>query len=66
MMKTLQSLEIFSAFSEDLLKALSSFVKIETYNKGDLIFKEGDEGTAMYIIEKGQVEIRKKTLTEEI
>ncbi|MGD1969687.1 MAG: cyclic nucleotide-binding domain-containing protein [Desulfobacterales bacterium] len=63
MMKTLKSLEIFSAFSEDLLEALSSFVKIETYNEGDLIFKEGDEGTAMYIIEKGQVEIRKKDKT---
>ena len=60
MIKTLKSLEIFSAFSEDILESLTPYVKIETYNEGDMIFKEGDEGTAMYIIEKGRVEIRKK------
>lgn len=63
MIKTLKSLEIFSAFSEDILESLTPYVKIETYNEGELIFKEGDEGTAMYIIEKGQVEIRKKDKT---
>jgi CRP-like cAMP-binding protein len=63
MIKTLKSLEIFSAFSEDILEFLTPYVKIETYNEGDMIFKEGDEGTAMYIIEKGQVEIRKKDKT---
>jgi len=60
MIKTLKSLEIFSAFSEDILESLTPYVKIETYHEGELIFKEGDEGTAMYIIEKGRVEIRKK------
>jgi CRP-like cAMP-binding protein len=63
MIKTLKSLEIFSAFSEDILEFLTPYVKIGTYNEGDMIFKEGDEGTAMYIIEKGQVEIRKKDKT---
>jgi hypothetical protein len=38
-------------------------MKIETYKEGELIFKEGGQGTAMYIIEKGQVEIRKKDKT---
>ena len=63
MIETLKSLEIFSAFSEDILESLTPYVKIETYNEGDMIFKEGDEGTAIYIIEKGQVEIRKEDKT---
>ena len=63
MMKTLKSLEIFSAFSEDMLEALAPYVKSETYAQGVTIFKEGDEGRAMYIIEKGHVEIRKKDKT---
>lgn len=63
MMKTLKSLEIFSAFNEDMLEALASYVKSETYAQGVTIFKEGDEGRAMYIIEEGQVEIRKKDKT---
>ena len=63
MIKILKSLEIFSAFSEDILESLTPYVEIETYNEGDMIFKEGDEGTAMYIIEKGQVEIKKKDKT---
>jgi CRP-like cAMP-binding protein len=63
MIKILKSLEIFSAFSEDILESLTPYVEIETYNEGDMIFKEGDESTAMYIIEKGQVEIKKKDKT---
>jgi CRP-like cAMP-binding protein len=63
MIKTLKSLEIFSAFSEDLLEALVPYVKIETHDAGDTIFQEGDEGRAMYIVQKGQVEIRKKDKT---
>ena len=63
MIKTLKGLEIFSAFSEDMLEVLTPYVRIETFEEGDTIFKEGDEGTAMYIIEKGQVEIRKKDKT---
>ncbi len=63
MIKTLKNIEIFSAFGEDLLEALMPYVKIETVTEGDTIFREGDEGTAIYIIEKGQVEIRKKDKT---
>ncbi|MBW2486408.1 MAG: cyclic nucleotide-binding domain-containing protein [Deltaproteobacteria bacterium] len=63
MMTTLKSLEIFSAFSEAMLEALALYVKIETFEEGDTIFKEGDAGTAMYVVEKGQVEIRKKDKT---
>lgn len=63
MISTLKSLDIFKAFSEDILESLSPFVKTETYDEGDTIFKEGNEGSAMYIIEKGQVEIRKKDKT---
>ena len=63
MIETLKSLELFSAFSEDTLVSFKPYVTVETYNEGDVIFKEGDEGTAMYIIEKGQVEIRKKDKT---
>ena len=63
MIRILKSLELFKAFSEDILESLSPYVKIETYDEGGTIFKEGDEGSAVYIIEKGQVEIRKKDKT---
>jgi CRP-like cAMP-binding protein len=63
MIETLKSLELFSAISEDILESLKPYLKVETYHAGDMIFKEGDQGTAMYIIEKGQIEIRKKDKT---
>jgi CRP-like cAMP-binding protein len=63
MIKTLKSQEIFTAFSDDILESLTPIVKIKTYHAGDTIFKEGDKGTAMYIIDQGQVEIRKKNKT---
>lgn len=36
-----------------------------SFKKGEIIFREGDLGTEMYVIEKGKVEIRKKIGLEE-
>lgn len=34
----------------------------ETYSKGDLIIKEGDQGNKAFLINKGHVEVRKDTI----
>lgn len=36
-----------------------------SFKKGDVIFREGDLGTEMYVIQKGKVEVRKKIGAEE-
>jgi len=37
-----------------------------TYAKGEVIFSEGDQGDALYVIQFGQVKIVKRTPTTEI
>jgi len=37
-----------------------------TYSKGDIIFNEGDQGDALYVVQFGKVKIVKRTPTTEI
>ena len=36
------------------------------YAKGEVIFREGEKGDTMYVIQSGKVKITKKTAAEEI
>jgi len=40
------------------LKLLKYDDKFDSFNKGDVVFHEGDEGSSMYVIKAGQVELR--------
>lgn len=60
MLKKLKRFKILKVFNDAQLIELSEYISLENYNPSDVIFKEGDAGTAMYIIDKGDVEIRKK------
>ena len=43
-------------------KEILGFMKqteIETYEKGEILFQEGDSGNAMYLIDEGEVEVLK-------
>ena len=63
MIKKLKNIPLFSAFSEEELQELVPLVEAENYKAGEVIIREGDEGKAMYIIEKGFVEIEKQGRT---
>jgi len=40
------------------LKFLKYADKVETYHAGDVIFREGDPGTVMYVVKAGKVDLR--------
>ncbi len=63
MIEKIKNIPIFRAFPEEVLKELTSYIKLENFKEGDIIFSEGDEGNSMYIIEEGAVEIKKKDKT---
>ena len=47
---------------EELVKLLECFkAKIKTYSKGDLIIRQGDNITKLYLILNGNVNIEKDT-----
>jgi CRP/FNR family transcriptional regulator len=55
----LRNIERFSTVSEPVLHELSHFGRIATYKKGETLFFEGDECTALYLVMTGSVKIAK-------
>lgn len=64
MIEKLRDLAMFRAFADDTLAALADLVTERSFETGEALFEEGDEGEAFYVVDAGEVEIRKggKTL----
>ena len=56
-MKLLRSIPLFEALSDDDVGALAQTLERRTYQAGTLIFAQGDRGSAMYIVDSGDVNI---------
>jgi CRP-like cAMP-binding protein len=54
----LAKISIFENLQGDELEHLSTLLRSRRYAKGEVIFHQGDIGTALYILRKGQVAIR--------
>jgi uncharacterized membrane protein len=53
----LANIPLFESLTEDDLAALSGRLEQSDYAEGDVIFKQGHEGSSLFIIEDGGVEI---------
>ena len=56
----LRSIPLFSNLSNEDLKLIARRLYKESYAKDEYIFKEGDTGNTMYIVESGQVAVVRK------
>jgi hypothetical protein len=56
----LKKVPFFEKLEDSSLTRLEDVVNLITYNKGDIIFREGEVGDALYIIRTGFVKISKK------
>ena len=54
----LAQIPMFERVGREDLEHLSGLLQQKRYNKGDIIFHEGDVGTALVIVRKGEVAIR--------
>jgi len=54
----LSGISIFENLQAEELEQLSALLRSRRYSKGEVIFHQGDVGTALYIVRKGQVAIR--------
>jgi CRP-like cAMP-binding protein len=61
----LRRIHLFISLTDDELKQLAAYFKLVTFEKGQTVFQQNDEGDAFYVIEQGQVEISRVTLTGE-
>jgi CRP-like cAMP-binding protein len=57
----LKNTHLFAEVSEKGLQKISNYVKENSYNKGQIIFNEGEKGDTLHIIVKGRVKITKYT-----
>ena len=55
----LKKIAIFGGFDDDQLYKIFSILEEARYSKGDLIFKEGEAPTHIYLILKGRVEFKR-------
>ena len=59
----LKSLDLFKDTPENILADLAPLMKEMEYELGTEIFKEGDTGDCMYIIQQGNIKIHKGNTT---
>lgn len=65
MIKKLQNIPLFHNLDEGVLEKLSSIITECKFDEKEEIFKEGEIGDALFIIEEGEIEIRKLISEEE-
>ncbi len=53
----LANTSLFAQTPENVLASITPIMKEESYQPGDVIFRKGDLGTALYVIDTGQVSI---------
>ncbi len=57
----LKNIGLFGALSDDVLQHLTSVLTVETPEAGQVLFREGDAATAMYVVINGEVEVLKRS-----
>jgi len=57
MLQNLRRIPFFSSLPDTELRAISERLQRERYLKGQVIFSEGQEGDALYLIDSGQVKV---------
>ncbi len=53
----IRNLMIFAGLSDDELGIIAAQLELETYEKDDIVFNEGDSGSKFYIVDEGMVSI---------
>lgn len=64
--QTLLHTALFEHVPVDDARQLLPFLQHETFHKGEYIFHEGDEGTKMYIIERGRIKLTRESYDHRI
>ena len=53
----LRAIPLFRDFPDESLKSIAARLKRERYPQGAIVFRQGDAGDAMYLVESGQVQV---------
>lgn len=61
LVESLKKVQILAALKNDQLENLAKLVTTRTYNKGEVIIRQGDPGTGLFIILNGSVQVTLRT-----
>jgi CRP-like cAMP-binding protein len=57
----LRSIGLFGALDDDVLRHLASSLSVQAPEAGEIVFREGDDANAMYVVLRGEMEVLKKS-----
>src|SRR5690606_38778728 len=57
----LREIGLFGALGDEVLARLASTLTVITPGAGDVLFREGEEANAMYLVISGELEVRKRS-----
>jgi CRP-like cAMP-binding protein len=57
--ETLRKCELFSGLSDEELNPIIELASVEEYKTGETIYKQGNLGTTLYVLSKGQVSLQR-------
>ena len=57
----LRSVGLFGALSDEVLEYLATHLHVETPAAGDLLFREGEDANAMFVVLSGEIEVLKRS-----
>jgi len=57
----LRAIGLFGALSDEVLTHLAGTLSVETPEAGTVVFREGDDASAMYVVLRGEMEVLKKS-----
>jgi CRP/FNR family transcriptional regulator, cyclic AMP receptor protein len=57
----LRNIGLFGALSDEVLATLSGMLTVVLPQIGEVIFREGDEGNAMFVVLNGEMEVTKQS-----
>jgi len=53
----LHTMDLFTGLSEEQLAAIAKIGRVSVYHRGEVVVREGEQSTAVYVVLKGQVEV---------
>ena len=57
----LKSIGLFGALGDDVLAHLASTLSVQRPDAGQIVFREGDDATAMFVVMGGEMEVLKRS-----
>ncbi|MCK5837119.1 MAG: Crp/Fnr family transcriptional regulator [Desulfobacula sp.] len=58
-MKNLKTISLFSGLSDEHLEKIAAIATTLKFDKGEMIFHEGDKGDGFYMVDKGKIKVFK-------